>query len=330
MRPAAKYALWTAAGIGGVVAGGALLGGVAAVAVAGFTLKTLVGKPVPAGAVVVITGGSRGLGLALASRFARRHVKLVLAARDRAELEEAQQTLLERHPFLRTEDFYLVTADLTQRAECERLIGEAIARFGRIDVLVNNAGVMHVGPIEAQSIDTFEEAIKVMYLAGLYTTWAALPHMRVQEPLKGWRNRAAIVNIASIGGKIAVPHMLPYSAAKFAMVGFSEGLHGELRHKGIHVLTACPGLMRTGGEEQANFVGNAEKEAAWFRAGAKLPIVASSVDHAALRITSALEMGRAEIVITPHAWAAARVASMYPATTQRVAALANHYLLPAV
>jgi short-subunit dehydrogenase len=278
---------------------------------------------------VVVTGGSRGLGYAIASRIARRPVKLVLAARDRQELERAQASLLEEHPHLTPENFYLVAADLSDRGACERLMSEAFDRVGRVDVLVNNAGIIKVGPVEDQSLETFEYALRIMYQAGLYTTMAALPRLLRQEPLPGWGRRAAIVNISSIGGKVAVPHLLPYSAAKFAMVGFSEGLPAELRHKGIHVMTVCPGLMRTGGEDHAEFVGQVEKEKAWFRFGAKTPGISCSVEHAARKIVSSLEVGRAEITITPQAWLAARIAGMCPETAQWVAAQANHWILPA-
>jgi short-subunit dehydrogenase len=321
--------LLIAAAIGSIASAATIAGVAAAAAVAAYTIRALRSRPIPEGAVVVITGGSRGLGLALASRFGRKPVRLVLASRNREELESAQSTLRADHPHLRPDDFYLVTADLTIRTECERLIAETIARFGRIDVLINNAGVIQVGPIEHQSLETFEQAIKLMYLAGVYTTWAALPHMRTQQPLPGWNRRAAIVNIASVGGKIAVPHLLPYSAAKFAMVGFSEGLHAELRHKGIRVTTVCPGLMRSGGEEHAHFVGQVEKEAAWFKFSAKMPGISASVSHAASRIYSAVCAGRAEITITPQAWLIARAAGLAPESTQLAASLANRFILPA-
>ncbi|MEO6803649.1 MAG: SDR family NAD(P)-dependent oxidoreductase, partial [Granulicella sp.] len=139
----------------------------------------------------------------------------------------------------------------------------------------------------------------------------------------------AIVNIASIGGKFAMPHMLPYVASKFALVGFSEGLHAELRHKGIRVTTVCPGLMRTGGEDHAHFVGNVDQEKEWFNFAAKTPILASSVTHAANRIVNAVTAGRAEITITPQAWLAARIVGLTPETTQWAASLVNHYVLPA-
>jgi NAD(P)-dependent dehydrogenase (short-subunit alcohol dehydrogenase family) len=329
MLASRKPTLLAAAGIAGAVTGAAIVGTAATITLAAFAIRALHKRPIPDGAVVLITGGSRGLGLAIASRFAEQPVHLVLAARNREELERAQTTLLERHPHLHPDDFYLVAADLTSRAECERMVAEAIARFGRVDILVNNAGLIRVGPIEHQPVEAFEDAVKLMYLAALYTTWAALPHMRTQQPLAGWDRRAAIVNISSIGGKVAVPHLLPYSAAKFAMVGFSEGLHVELRHQGIRVTTVCPGLMRTGGEEHAIFVGQVEKEQRWFKISAKTPGIATSADHAADKIYSAVAAGRAEITITPQAWLIARKAGLMPETTQFAASLVNRYVLPA-
>jgi NAD(P)-dependent dehydrogenase (short-subunit alcohol dehydrogenase family) len=300
--------------------------GVAAAAL--VTARCLCSAPPPEGAVVLITGGSRGLGFAIASRFARLPVRLVLAARDRAELESAQAKLLEQHPHLRPEDFYLVAADLTDSAACRRLIDETFAHFGRLDVLVHNAGIIEVGPVEAQPIEAFERAMRLHLFAALHITWAALPRLREQQPLEGWPRRAAIVNIASIGGKFAVPHMLPYTVSKFALVGFSEGLHAELRGHGIRVTTVCPGLMRSGGEEHAKFVGDVEAERRWFDLAAKTPVIASTVEHAANRIYSAVAQGRAEITITPQAWLGARFAGLCPESLQRLNALVNDCLLP--
>ncbi len=282
--------------------------------------------------VVVVTGGSRGLGLAIATRFAAGSgssapARLVLASRNLAELQQAQATLLAQFAHLHPEDFHLVAADLSQPEEAHRLINEAIERFGRIDVLVNNAGIIDVGPIESQTLDIFERTMQVNFFAALYTTWAALPHLRKQTPLAGTR-RAAIVNIASIGGKIAVPHMLPYSAAKFALVGFSEGLHAELRHKGIRVTTVCPGLMRTGGEDHVNIVGDIEFERRWFTFAAKTPGLSVSTKYAANKIFHAVAAGRAEITISPQAWLAARIGGVFPETLQYLNAQTNQHILP--
>lgn len=290
--------------------------------------RALLATPPPEGAVVLVTGSSRGLGLAIASRFAQRPVSLILTARNGDELEMAQATLLARHPHLKPENFYLIPADLSQPAECQRLISAAFARFGRIDVLVNNAGIIQVGPIEAMTADDFEKTMRIDFFGALHTTMAALPKLLAQGPAPGWKQRAAIVNISSIGGKFSVPHLLPYSAAKFALTGFSEGLHSEVRGKGVRVTTVCPGLMRTGGEDHAIFMGNVLKEKAWFQTCAKTPGVATTPEHAANEIFKAVAQGRAEITITPQAWLGARVAGVMPETLQWLNAVTDQYLLP--
>jgi len=274
--------------------------------------------------VVLITGGSRGLGLALAERFGRAGCKLILTARNVDELIRARYILLQRHAIRSPESVLLIPADLTDPAQAENLIDHAIAHFDRVDVLINNAGIIEVGPVEDQPLAAYRRAMATNFFAALHTTQAALPHMlRIAS-----ERPASIVNVASIGGKVAVPHLLPYVASKFALVGFSQGLHAELRHKGIRVTTVCPGLMRTGSHVHATFVGNEQKESRWFSLAATTPVVAASVRHAANRIYCAVAARRAEIIITPQAWLAARIAGNLPATMQFLAALANEYLLP--
>jgi NAD(P)-dependent dehydrogenase (short-subunit alcohol dehydrogenase family) len=278
------------------------------------------------GQVVLITGGSRGLGFALAERYGRSGAKLILAARNLDELSDARHSLLFRKAVQSPDDILLVPADLTDAAQATLLIEQAISHFGRIDILINNAGVIEVGPVEDQPIAAYRRAMATNFFAALYTTHAALPHLLRRKPRTG---DAAIVNIASIGGKFAMPHLLPYVASKFALVGFSEGLHAELRHKGIRVTTVCPGLMRTGGEAHAHYTGQIKKEQRWFNLAAKSPGISASVHHAANKIYEAVAAGRAEITITPQAWLAARIAGVAPSTTQYLASLANHLLLPA-
>jgi len=277
------------------------------------------------GRVVLITGGSRGLGLALAERFAREGSRLVLTARDMEELTEARNRLLKGRVVRSAEDVLLIPADLTDQTQAVNLVEHAIAHFGRIDVLINNAGVIEVGPVEDQPLEAYRRAMATNFFAALYMTQSVLPYMLG----RGRGRQAAIVNICSIGGKVAVPHVLPYTASKFALVGFSEGLHAELRHKGVRVTTVCPGLMRTGSHVHAGFVGNRKKEERWFSLAATLPVVTASVKHAANRIYDAVAQGRAEITITPQAWLAARVAALAPETTQRLAGLVNEFVLPA-
>ena len=297
--------------------------GIVAVAAA-YALKSRPRKR--PGQVVLITGGSRGLGLALAERYGRSGAKLILAARDVEELIGARQTLLDREAIQSLYDVLLIPADLTDASQATMLLDHAISHFGRIDVLINNAGIIEVGPVENQPIAAYHRAMATNFFAALHTTNAALPHLLGRNPIHG---DAAIVNIASIGGKFAMPHMLPYGASKFALVGFSEGLHAELRHKGIRVTTVCPGLMRTGGEAYADYTGQTKKEQRWFTLAARTPILTASVRHAASKIYSAVAAGRAEITITPQAWLAARLIGLAPETTQYLASVANHLLLPA-
>jgi NAD(P)-dependent dehydrogenase (short-subunit alcohol dehydrogenase family) len=278
------------------------------------------------GQIVLITGGSRGLGLALADRYGRSGAKLILVSRNVDELTEARNTLLARGSVQSSDDVLLLPADLTDAAQAIMLIDHAISHFGRIDVLINNAGIIEVGPVENQPIAAYRRAMATNFFAALHTTHAALPHLLARNRIHG---DAAIVNIASIGGKFAMPHMLPYVASKFALVGFSEGLHAELRHKGIRVTTVCPGLMRTGGEVHAQYTGRTIKEQRWFKLAARTPILAASVTHAANKIYNAVAVGRAEITITPQAWLAARIAGLAPETTQYAASLINELILPA-
>jgi NAD(P)-dependent dehydrogenase (short-subunit alcohol dehydrogenase family) len=272
--------------------------------------------------VVLITGGSRGLGLALADRYGRAGARLILAARDHDELTSARYTLLARGAVHSPDDVLIIPADLTDTTQAASLIKHAISHFGHIDILINNAGIIEVGPVENQPIAAYRRAMATNFFAAVHTTQAVLPHM-----LR--RRSGSIVNIASIGGKFAMPHMLPYVSSKFALVGFSQGLHAELRHKGIRVTTVCPGLMRTGGEVNAHYTGQLRKEERWFTLAAKTPVIAASVNYAAEKIFQAVSAGRAEITITPQAWLAARAAGIAPETTQYLASLANQFLLPA-
>ncbi len=257
------------------------------------------------GKIVLITGASRGLGLAMAEEFGRQGAKLVLTARDPWELERARASLVERKAVRDLTDVLVIPADLRQEDEARQMIERATAQFGRIDVLVNNAGVITVGPVENQTVGNFHDVMESNFFCGVHCALAALPQMLE-------RSSGTIVNIASIGGKVPVPHMLPYTASKFAAVGFSEGLHAELRSKGVHVLTVCPGLMRTGSQVSAQFSGDAAREYRWFSLAATLPGVSTSAAAAARKIVRAVVNRETEIAITPQAVLAARLGNLAP------------------
>ena len=266
------------------------------------------------GQIVVITGGSRGLGFAIAQEFATRGAKLVICGRDAEILHEAEQRLLA----MRTE-VLAVQCDIAQQYEAETLIRQATERFGRVDVLVNNAGQIAVGPIESQTIGDFQDAMNTMFWGTVYTTMATLPQMMQ-------RGSGRIVNITSIGGKVAVPHLVPYCSAKFAAVGFSEGIRSELAKNHVKVTTVVPGLMRTGSHANAVFKGDHQKEYSWFSLGATLPISAMSAHRAARQIVDAAARGAAEITLSLPAKALALAHGVAPGTVSDIMGVTNRVM----
>ena len=159
---------------------------------------------------------------------------MILAARDAQELACAQQDLRQRGA-----EVLAVPCDVTNQEQVRSLMDQATQNFGRVDIVVNNAGIIQVGPMSTTTMEDFANALDVMFWGTLYPTLAVLPQMRA-------RRSGRVVNITSIGGMVSVPHLLPYTCAKFAAVGLSEGLRAELGQEGIRVTTVVPGLMRTG------------------------------------------------------------------------------------
>ncbi len=265
--------------------------------------------------VAVVTGGSRGLGLLLARELAAAGARLAILARDPAELDLARRELAALGGYR----VLALPCDVGDRDEVRWAIDSAAERFGRLDVLINNAGTIQVGPLEHMSVEDFEEALRVHFWGPLYATLAALPHLRRQG---GGR----IVNISSIGGRIAVPHLLPYSASKFALVGLSDGLRSELAKEGIYVTTVCPGLMRTGSHVNATFKGRREAEFAWFAVSGSLPPASMAGRRAARRIVEACRYGEPSLILTPQARAAMVASALAPNLTARLLELAARLL----
>jgi NAD(P)-dependent dehydrogenase (short-subunit alcohol dehydrogenase family) len=266
------------------------------------------------GRSVLITGGSRGLGLVLARELAAEGARLILLARDPTELARAEMDLAKRGA-----DVLTIPCDIRNQHEVERTIQRVIEHYGRIDVLINNAGVVQVGPVEHMQLKDFEEALAVHAWGPLYTMLAAIPHMRRQG---GGR----IVNISSIGGLVAVPHLLPYSMSKFALVGLSDGMRAELAKDGIRVTTVCPGLMRTGSHMNAFVKGQHQREFAWFAILSGFPAASTDVRRAARQIIEASRRGDAQLIITPQARLMALAEAFFPNLTAHGMAFMNRLL----
>jgi NAD(P)-dependent dehydrogenase (short-subunit alcohol dehydrogenase family) len=266
------------------------------------------------GKVVLITGGSRGLGLVLSREFARRGSRVAICARDADELERARLDLEGRGARV-----LALACDVTDRAQVETLARDLTAQWGSIDVLVNDAGVIQVGPLDTLTREDYEDAMRTHFWGPLNTIMAVLPQMRA-------RREGRIVNISSIGGKISVPHLLPYSASKFALTGLSEGLRAELARENVLVTTVCPGLMRTGSPRNAQFKGKHRAEYAWFSIADATPVLTTSAESAARRIVDACRNGDAELTFPLLTTLAVGFHGLFPGVTADILGQANRAL----
>jgi NAD(P)-dependent dehydrogenase (short-subunit alcohol dehydrogenase family) len=269
-----------------------------------------------AGKIVVITGGSRGLGLELAREWGAEGARVAICARTS---EDLQRALVE----LRSQgvEAIALAGDVTSPRQVRQIVEHVIRHWGRIDVLVNNAGIIQVGPQAAMTLEDFERSLDTHFWGPYYFVEHVLPYMRRQ-------GHGRIVNVASIGGKISVPHLLPYCVGKFALVGFSAGLAAELAQEGIGVTTVCPGLMRTGSPRNAFFKSRHREEYRWFSISGSLPLVSINSRRAARKIVDACWRGRRELLITPAAQVGTRLHHLLPETSTFLLGMVNR-LLPA-
>jgi NAD(P)-dependent dehydrogenase (short-subunit alcohol dehydrogenase family) len=275
-----------------------------ALAVASFAIaRRMIPQDSFAGKVVVITGGSRGLGLALARRLAQENAKLAILARDQEELVRAKTDLDKYASSVTT-----WVCDVKNESAVQSTVEQIAAVLGGIDVLINNAGEIVVGPLDAMNREDFKDALDIHFWAPFNVTFASLAHLSKSRS-------ARIVNIASFGGKVAVPHLAPYCVSKFALVGLSDALRAELCSKNISITTVMPGLMRTGSHKNAFFKGQHRREFAWFSLGAGNPLVSMDADRAAGLILDAARRGQPELTITLAARLAVVTQTLFPNVT---------------
>jgi NAD(P)-dependent dehydrogenase (short-subunit alcohol dehydrogenase family) len=259
--------------------------------------------------VVVITGGSRGLGLVLARELASRGASLGLMARDAIELARARRSI-DSDSLVQ-----LLPADVTDAAQVEQAFSTMIRRFGRIDVVINNAGQILSAPFDDTTPEDFKAMLDVHFWGTLNVSRAALPHL-------ARHGDGRIVNICSIGGRVPIPHLSAYCASKYAQAGLSAVMAEELRAKGIRVTTVLPGLMRTGSHLQAWFKGERPTEFALFSLVGGAPGTSMSAERAARLILSAAARGRADAVIPFTYRQLSKLAAIAPnATTASLAAV---------
>jgi NAD(P)-dependent dehydrogenase (short-subunit alcohol dehydrogenase family) len=279
--------------------------GIAAVALGAFFYPRRAEGGEFEGKTVLITGGSRGLGFVLARLFAEEGARIAICSRSETELRNAELKLRRR-----TDQILTHVCDVGDPAQVEAFVQAALERFGSIDVVVNNAGVIQVGPLEAMSREDFLDNMEVTFAGTLNVTNAALPALE--------RSGGRIMNITSIGGVVAVPHLAPYTAAKHAAVGLSEALSIELKRKGIAVTTVVPGLMRTGSYGNALFKGKRETEYSLFALGASLPLVSMDAERAAMKMVDACRRRIPYVVVGAPAKMARLIFQLFPGTSLKL------------
>lgn len=257
----------------------------------------------PQAPVAVVAGASRGLGLLVARELSARGCRVVGLSRSEDSLADARETL-------RTwgESMTTYAVDVTDDDALTGVLRRVEQEVGPIDVAVHVAGIIQVGPLESMTREHFQRCLDVMLWGPINLTLAVLPGMRA-------RRRGRIGVVTSVGGKVSVPHLLPYSTAKFGAVGFTDGLRAELAGSGVTATTIVPGLMRTGSHVAAEFTGDQAKEYAWFAPSASLPLLSMDAERAASRIAEGVLAGRAMVALTPAAQVGMRVAGAAPWVT---------------
>lgn len=264
--------------------------------------------------VVLITGGSRGLGLLLAREFASQGARVAVCARDEEELKRAQSTL--ERDGLHIETF---VCDLTDKTQIATLIDNLRRELGPIEILVNNAAIIQVGPMEAMAIEDYEYAMALNFWAPLHTTLAVVPEMKA-------RGFGRIINIASIGGKVNSPHLLPYCASKFAVTGLSQGMRIELAKDGILVTTVCPNLMQIGSMLNSEMKGQHRKEFALAHLLSTNPLISTAPARAAKWIVNKARHGDAFVVPSLRGTALVGLGSLFPGLMTELLGLTARFM----
>lgn len=179
--------------------------------------------------IVIITGASSGIGRALAFAFGREGASIVICARKADGLQQVSSALSQAGI-----NNLAVVADVSVEDDMKRLVEQAIETYGRIDILINNAGISMRSLVVDTDPEVFRKVMDINFMGTVYATRYALPYIL--------KTKGSIVGISSIAGYRGLPVRSGYSASKFAMNGFLEALRTELLHSGVHVLTACPGF----------------------------------------------------------------------------------------
>ncbi len=230
--------------------------------------------------VVVITGASSGIGLATAREFARQGAKVVLAARSYDKLREIEAELLSAGY-----DAFAVKTDVTQEAECKDLMAETVEKYGKIDILINNAGISMRALFRDVDISVLKRLFDVNFWGAVHCTKYALPHLI--------RSRGSVVGVSSVAGFVGLPARTGYSASKYALHGFLETLRIENLKNGLHVLILCAGFTKSEIRKKA-LTANGDPQGFTPREEEKMMLP----EHVARAIVKAVRRRRNYVILT--------------------------------
>lgn len=257
--------------------------------------------------VTIITGGSDGIGAEMARQLAARQgpaVALVLAGRSQQKLDAVAAQCREQGA-----QALCVAMDVAQEAQCRSLVDQALQQFGRIDTLVNNAGISAQAlfeDVKAEDLHWYEDLMKVNLWGAVWCTHAALPHLRAAA--------GRIVAVSSLAGLVGVPGRTAYSASKFAMTGFFEALRTELQPSGVSVTTAYPGVVATRIRHRGFNARGEPAGSSGLKEDDAMP-----VEECARLIIAAMQARRREVVMTARGKVGRFVKLLAPGAIERVA-----------
>jgi short-subunit dehydrogenase len=230
--------------------------------------------------VVIITGGTSGIGKACAFAFGAAGAKVVISGRDEQKLQETSRDLASKGII-----HLAVKSDVGQQTEAEKLVQAAVQQFGRLDILINNAGISMRALFQDLELDVIKQVMDINFYGTVYVTKYALPYIL--------NSKGSIIGISSIAGYRGLPGRTGYSASKFAMQGFLEALRTEVMHQGVHVMVACPGFTASNIRNTAlNAQGAIQRESP--RAEEKM----MSAEEVAIRILNATRRRQREVIMT--------------------------------
>ncbi|MGZ3769730.1 MAG: SDR family NAD(P)-dependent oxidoreductase [Bdellovibrio sp.] len=270
--------------------------------------------------VVLVSGGSRGLGFILARKLAREGAFVSLIDIDEEALQRAQNLIHLENP--QTPVNYHV-CDVTKRDDVRTAVEKTILQFRGLDVVINNAGTLTMAPVENLTAKDFEDSLNLHFWGPYNMIEETLPHLKTNHS-------GRIINISSIGGKMAMPHFASYCTGKFALVGYSKTLRAELIKNNIYVTTVFPGVTRTDYIDHAEFKGQYQKEFNWLKKSDSIPFLTINAEKAAEKIIRAAEVGQAELNISMSLKLGLAFQSLFPEIHSDLMALANIMLPPPI